>query len=611
VTKYSQDILDYAAESGLISKDFAEHLKQQYPEYVPLRRIFSQIENTTPEIGGQAVASLSSQTVVRQLKGSEREIESPIRSLLEKTADAFVQGEKNKAAKVLASYRDLSGNPFQISEIEGPKPTGVHTFSYLDDGVKRTFAAPKEIVQAAKSLDVQRMNLLARVLAMPVRVARVGITGVNPAFLAANVARDQLTGFLNSPQGLATIGNPSNFTRSLFEALKHGELFDEMMREGALGTSYDLARTQITNTIENVRSQRTMATRIDYLRRHPLQLLRSAEDLLAKGEVFTRIQHYIAGKEAALKAGLPEEEARIAGARNARENTTNFLRRGEWGTALNSMFLYLNANIQGTRTLLRAMKTRPKETGAKIATAVFLPVAMATAWNMADPDRRKAYEDIADFEKENNIILVPPNPTIDEKGRYRLLKIPLSQEVNNIARIPRRAIEAAFGADPVAAGDIAEALIGTVSPVGTSRGQVISSILSNPAARVPAELSTNKNFFTNREIVPDSERSRILKELRTGGTARAIAKQLGVSPLYVEEAIRETIGGTGSQAINAIDNATKLVTGNPDYPVGGESTPEATYRRFGLAYGGERLRRARERQNQAKERALQSRVPQP
>lgn len=609
VSEYSRKLLDYVTESGLISPELADHLKKTYPDYAPLQRVFSEIENAGAQGVGSGPSSISGQTVVRKLKGSLREIESPIESMMSKTMDAFTQGEKNKAGQLLASYRDLPGNPFQIEEIVGDKiQTGAHTISYLDQGVKRTFTTTKEIAQAAKSLDVQRLGIVGRIFAAPVRVAKVGITGINPAFLVSNIVKDQITGFINSERGIATLGNPMTFSRALFQAVGHGELFDEMIREGALGTSFDMARNQIPATVASIRSTRSLATRAAYMARHPGQFLRAAEDILARGEEFTRIQHYIAGKQGAIADGLTEEEARIAGARAARENTVNFARRGEFGTILNSGFMYLNAQIQGTRTLLRNLSSRPMATGAKIGTAVFLPVAMATAWNMKDPVRRKAYEDVAEFEKENNIILVPPEPTQDEKGRWRVIKIPLSQEINNLAKVPRRSIEQAFGSDPVKAGEIAEALAGTVSPIGTSKNQMLSTVVSNPAVKVPLEIHYNTNLFTGREIVPSSPGSRYRKELQTGGTARAIGRQLGMSPIDIEEAIRESFGGTGTQVLNLTDRTTKVLSGNKDYPVGGESSLEATRRRFALAFGGEVQRRQKQQAADAKEKVMQSMV---
>lgn len=595
VTDYSRKLLDYSVDSGLISKELAQKLKETYPDYVPLNRIFQEDELVDHGFGGgRAVASLSKQTVVRKLAGSEREIASPLESLIAKTNDAFRQGEKNKAARLLASYKDLPGNPFDLRELAKGE-SAPHTISFLNHGVKRTFQTTREIADAAKALNVQQLNILGKILAFPVRVAKLGITGINIPFVASNIAKDQVTAFINSSKALQTsIANPVNFTKALFAAVKHDDLYEELVREGGGGTSFDIARDQIPATIDRIRASRSTASRVLYTVRHPSELLRTVENIIARSEEVTRLQQYRGTREALLKQGMSAAEAKIAAAKAARENTVNFARRGEWGTVLNSAFLYLNAGIQGTRTLIRSAATRPAATAAKIATTVFLPVSIATAWNMSDPDRRTAYSDIAEFEKENNIIIVPPNPTKDDRGRWNVIKIPLAQGVNNLATVPRRALEQALGLDDVRSREIAQALIATVSPIAPTKGAILSS-LTPQAIKPTLEQASNTNFFTGRTIVSpymtgQPPEKQVYKD--TSGAARRIAKLFKMSPLKVESFIKETFGGVGSQALNAIDRA--LATGKliPPEQIGGESTFEATIRRFRKATGGELERKA-------------------
>jgi hypothetical protein len=590
VTTYSQKILDYSVDSGLISKELAMKLKEAYPDYVPLHRIFDEDEIKDFGFGGgKAVASLSKQTVVQKITGSEREIASPIESLIQKTNDAFRQGEKNKAARILAGYKDLPGNPFELVEL-AKGDSAPHTVSYLDNGVKRTFATTKEIAAAAKALNVQQMNILGKILAFPVRVAKLGITGINIPFVASNIAKDQVTGFINSNKALATsIANPVNFTKALFSAIKHDELYEELVREGAGGTSFDVARDQIPASITRLRAGRSVASKVRFTVTHPGELLRTIENIIGRSEEVTRLQQYRGTKEALLKEGMPEAEARIAAAKAARENTVNFARRGEWGTVLNSAFLYLNAGIQGTRTLVRSASTRPIQTGAKIATSVFLPVSMATAWNLSDPERRAAYEDIALYEKENNIIIVPPNPTKDDKGRWNVIKIPLAQGVNSLASVPRSALEQAFDLDDVRARDVAQSLVATVSPIAPTKGAAVSA-LTPQAIKPTLEQASNTNFFTGRNIVPPYMTKKPAEEQvykETSGSARRIGRAFNMSPLKVESFIKETFGGVGTQALNGIDRALAAGKLIPKEQIGGESTFEAVVRRFMKATGGE------------------------
>lgn len=590
VTDYSRKLLGYSVDSGLVSSELATKLKEAYPDYVPLNRVFNELEKTGGNFGGgKAVASLSKQTVVQKLVGSERQIESPIESLLSKTNDAFRQGEKNVAAKLLVGYKDLPGNPFLLRELK-PGESAVSTISYLDNGIKKTYETTKAISEAAKALNVQQLNILGKILAAPVRIAKVGITGINIPFVATNVVKDQISAFINSERSLATsVANPKNFVKSLFAALGHGELYQEVVREGAGGTSFDIARNQVAKTVESIRAGRSIGSRILYTAKHPSELFRAVENIVARSEELTRIQQYQGTKASLIKEGMKEAEAKIAASKAARENTVNFARHGEWGPVLNSAFLYLNAGIQGSRTLVRNLAERPIATTAKIVSDVFLPQVTATAWNMSDPERRAAYNDISDFEKKNNIIIIPPNPTKDAQGRWNVIKIPLSQEINNLSNIPRIMMERAMGGDKIKAQDIASSLIGTVSPINPDKGSILSG-LTPQAIKPTLEESTNKNFFTGGDIVPQSL-SKLSPELQakdnTSGSARLLGKGLGVSPLKVESFIKETFGGLGSQVLNALDNVFAKTGVIPKDQIGGESTLSATLRRFNKAQGGE------------------------
>lgn len=600
VSDYSKKLLDYSAETGLVSKELAAKLRTQYPDYVPFNRIFSEAEETGRGTAG-GVASLSRQTVVQKIKGSVREIESPLQSLLAKTNDVFKQGEKNRAAQMLASYEKLPGNPFNLKELDGfvDDATGKtlktfddkakDTISFFEDGVKRTFQTTPEIAKAAKSLNVQQMNVLQKVLAFPVRVARLGLTGINIPFVASNIVKDQVSAFVNTNKAMKTsIANPVNFFRSLLSAVKHDDLYDDLVRAGGGGTSYDLARSQVDVSFDKIRSTRNLGSRILYTVSHPGDLLRAVEDIVSRSEELTRIQQFRGTRQALLKEGMDAENATIAAAKAARENTVNFARRGEWGTVLNSTFLYLNAGIQGTRTLLRNLKTKPVATSAKIAVSTLFPVASVTAWNLSDPERRAAYEDIPDYEKENNIIIIPPSPTQDEDGKWNVIKIPLSPEIRYFANGLRQPLEAAHGLDPVKFKDVAKNILGIFTPVNPLEDGFVSQIV--PQAVKPAiESRVNKNLFTGSPLIPRglenlSPENQVKKS--TSGTARKLGGLAEISPIRVEEFIKGTFGGVGSQALNASDRLLNKAGVVPEDQIGGTSISEGITKRFAKAAGG-------------------------
>lgn len=573
VNQYSRKLLDYAVKSGLIDEKLAKGLVEKYPEYVPLNRIFSELEQPNFRGTGKGVASLSRQTVVQKLQGSEREIRSPIESLLLKTQDAFSQGEKNIAAKQLASYKSLPGFEGLIKEVDAGS-RAPHTFSFIENGVKKTYATTREIEAAAKALNVEQMGILGKIISTPTRMLQLGATGLNIPFVVTNVVKDEVTGFVNSNRAAKTsILNPANYVKALFSAVKHDELYKDLVRNAGGGTSFDIARDAPNLSIAKIRSPKM------YTVRHPLELLRTIENLVGRGEELGRIKNFEGTRQALLKEGRTLQDANLLGGQAARENTANFARRGSFGRVINWMIPFFNAGIQGSRQMVRSFQNAPAQTSTKVAATIFTPIAVATVWNLSDPQRKQIYADIPQHEKENNIILIPPDVTQDERGRYNVIKIPLPPGLSNLGTIVRRALETTQGLDAIKFGEIATNLITAGTSVDVTSGNKLASTFTPQLAKPLVESTTNTNLFTGQRIIPDYMKNRPAElQTRPGVTpiATGIGKLLNVSPLMVENFAQTQLGGLGSQLL------------------GKESPIGNLERRFKKASGGELLDRVYE-----------------
>lgn len=589
VNQYSRKLLDYSVESGLIDKSLARQLTQKYPDYVPLQRVFNELEKNSFQGAGKAIASLSKQSVVKKIEGSNREIASPIESLLLKTQTAFEQGEKNKAARMLASYKDLPTMKNIIKELPSGQ-SATHSFSYLDNGVKKTFETTPEIAAAAKNLNQEQMNVILKILSVPTRILQLGATGLNLPFVATNIAKDQVTAFVNSNKAArSSLLNPVNFGRALFSAVKHDDLYNEVVRNAGMQTSFDIARDQPNLSVTKLRSGKAIGSKIAFTATHPGELLRGIENVIGRAEEATRIQQYRGTYKALIGEGRTPQDARLLAAQAARNNTANFARKGDIGKVINYVIPFFNAGIQGSRSFVRAMQTRPLETGAKVAIGVFAPIAATTMWNLNDPERKKVYEDINDYEKQNNIIIIPDGATKDAKGKWNVIKIPLPPGLSNLGTVVRRSLEQANGMDPVSFSEAATNFIAAGTAQDLSSLSKLLSTFTPQAVKPFVESATNTNLFTGNKIVPDS-----MKDLPpnqqvrdyTSGTARLIGGALNQSPLKVENFVRTAAGGVGSQLINASDTVLNKAGVVPDSQVGGENPIDNINRRFLQASGG-------------------------
>lgn len=596
-TEYNKKMIDYQQESGLISKELADELKKN-PEYVPFNRVFGEEElasRKAPAGAGRGTASQSGQSTVKKIEGSERAVDSPMISSMTNTLNMFREGERNRAANMLISYESLPDNPLKLRKLDpGETIDGKSVISAMVDGKKVTYETTPQIAAAAKSLNAEDIGLVGSILNAPVRVLRLGATGVNPAFIAANLVKDQTSAFINSRKATKTsILNPMNFVGSAMEALGHGEVYQQMVRDGAYGTSFDVGRKQVAKSVAKTRAGRNAASNIAFTAKSPKQLLRAIEDTVSRSEELTRIQLYKGTYDALIKEGRTVADARILAADQARRGTVNFARAGTYGRVINQVVPYFNAGIQGSRNLTSSIRRDPVGTGAKIATTVFLPIAAATTWNISDPERKAAYDDINDFEKENNIIIVPPNPTKNEDGRWNVIKIPLSPDIAGLGGIVRQALEAAEGYDPQSFGSIAANLFKSGTSVDLTNGsRSLVSSYTPQGAKPFIESSLNKNLFTGNPIVPDDQIDLPTNEQvgkNTSGTAKVLGGIANISPRKIDNFISTSAGGVGRNLVNASDTALASagVIGRED--VRGQSVPNSISSRFASASGGKEI----------------------
>lgn len=596
IYSYNAKLRDYLVQSGLISEDLSKTLAKEYPNYVPLKRVFTEAEQAAmSQVSGRGgPASIGSQNVIKKLKGSERDIVNPLESLLENTGLAFREGERNKGASMLAKY--VKDGIIPGTEVKG-STSAKHTFSFLDAGKKRVFEVSPEIATAAKNLNADQLSKALRIIAIPTRMLQLGATGMNVPFVLGNLVKDQVTASVISKKPLSTsIANPLNFVKAAFESVKHGDVYDNWVRSGSsASTSFDIARGSAPNTIESIRSGRSVASKIKYVAKNPSQILRALEDVIGTTENLTRIQQYSGTKQALLKEGRTAADADILAGAASRTNTANFPRKGEYGKVLNSIIPFFNAGIQGARSLRQAFTSDPMGTSLRFTASVGLPITAATLWNLSNYERKAAYDDIPEYEKENNIIIMPEKPVKDADGNYNAIKIPVTPGLSNLMSIMRRQVEG-VGVNAQEAmkvlSDLTAANTSFELPIDSDSTRQLAGQMTPQAIKLVLEPTLNKNFFTGADIVPSYMKNKPPEEQvrdNTSGTARILGKALNASPLQVENTISSGGAGTGRQLLNLSDRILSSSGKIPEDQVGGRSITEDVKRRFIKVRGGEKV----------------------
>lgn len=585
VREYSDKVLQQTVDYGLISQDTANYLRKKYPDYVPFDRIFSDKELATQMKHGVGVgeASLSTQDIIQRIEGSSRSIDSPLNALITKTQDMIQQGERNKTAELLASYAKDPKNPFQLRELKPDEVAdGRPTISYLDNGTKRTFLAAPEVARAAKNMNREQMGIILRALAAPARLLRMGATTVNAGFTMANVVKDFVGATINSKGGFNSM-NPKSIVSALGAAFHHnGDLYAEMQREGVLGNIYELTRNASDLNLNEIRSHKNILTRSLHNAKSPLKTL---ENTIGRSEDFGRALQYVANKKYAKRKGMSESEAIKFAADQARWNSTNFLRSGTYGKAINAIVPYSNANIQGQRITLRRMKENPARYTGKIALGIVAPTVAAMALSYSNEENKKIMENLPDYVKENNVVVIGPGAKYNkEQNKWEGVYLvpvppqfsPLHRQLHNMVRSAMTGQQFDTGK---AVGDAVEQVT-TVNPMEIRR----TGAQYVPQAVKPfVETWANKNLYTGQEVVPEGMKNLDGKDQwdnSTSLTARKVGELTGLSPKQIDNAFRTSTAGGGQNLLHGMDFAIAKATGASDDEIKGRSMLDSVVGRF-------------------------------
>lgn len=586
VYSYNQKLLDSATEYGLISKELSASLKKQYPEYVPLNRIFKEDELGAFSGSGKGDASISTQGAVKKLEGSKRAIRSPLNSIIDKTRVVVEQGERNKAAQMLASYKDLPDNPFNLKELNANETIGNrNTIAFLDNGKKRVFEVDKEIADAAKNMTREEIGLWGRIAAAPARVLRLGATGVNAGFAGANIVKDIVGAAINSKHPVR-VADPRNMGKALAAALNHnGKYYQELMREGVAGTSFDMHRNPLKSNIGEIRSQKNLARRAAYNATNPKQWYRTVENSIGRSEDFGRALQYYSNKSGFEAKGMSKADAKILAADQARNNSTNFFRHGSYGKNINMAIPYWNAGVQGARIQTRRIAERPAQTLAKIGMVIAAPSAMIAVNNYSDEKKRQIMSEISDYEKEGNIVIVGNDAKFNETtGRWDgVYKIPVPPQHIGIHKTIQDAVESSYTGKAFDLVKNLGAISENYTTVDPTDGRKLANRYTPQGLKLIAEPMTNTNFFTGNKIVPDSQKNLPAADQYneyTSGTAKLLGKATNLSPRVLDNAIRTGSGGAGQNVVRFSDTALSKVGAIDKKEIQGTGVVDSVTNRF-------------------------------
>jgi len=483
--KEMEKVVDTLESEGLITSETAGYLKSK-GDYSPRKFIQHIDPESTYVIGGKTI-TVPDSGIKALDEGSYNVMETNSRLLLESVisrtqARAFRNRANNAAYEIADSFPDngifRKAKVYKTTKEGKPvyqeAPAGHTKIKVMIKGEAKEIIMPDEYAKEW----IQRDPLITQMMADIIgwfsgnKILKAMATGYNPGFAVTNLPRDiahiwivtsEHSSFL--PKYVFQIANDLRATKK-DAFLRKGEFID-YVDEGGMMTFLTHQGKAFKDSIKQVKEAQKVLGYVG-----------------ETSEIWTRL----ALRKRAIRKGKDPYEATFIA-----RNYLDFFQGGNVMKALDSAFPYLNAGIQGTRGIFRALADRPVQTLWKFAQLGALASGAYLAIHYASEEIKECYDHIPDRDKVNNFCFPTPFRIIDKSGneRYFYFKIAKDQGQRIVCTLFENLMAKVLGKE-VNADQISQAVQEFIPIIPTEK--------LPPTIDAMMGYMANKDFWTREDI---------------------------------------------------------------------------------------------------------------
>lgn len=526
----NRNILAIMHHEGMLSDKLYAKLLADHKHYVSLARTFEDDAGASQGFGASdSFINVSNNIKKLTDEGSVRDVKDPLQTIPQNIARSLIAVERNKVAQKFVAHSELYGTGGVIEKVSGNAKPKDSSFNVWQRGEQITYDTTPEIYQAMQSLKPDGIdNLTHLLLKMPSNVMRAGAVVYNPAFLAKNLGRDQLTAYLNSRYGYKPF---YDMAKGMLHLLRKDDMYHEFVTSGALMSA-------ITQDAKTMVPELAKAYAEKGLRRKIFKAINPAASLSALSEFIeqsTRMGLY--GR--ARKHGATITEATM----EARESTLDFGRAGIQGRKWNRYVPFFNAVIQDPVIFMERIRENPARMMKRSAPMIMGSLALYALIQSNDQTAAE-YDEMMPYEK-NMFWNIPVPKWVSKTGWVRYPK-PFGPGFL-FGSLPERVADMVKGKDKTDKGmkEWAKGFLKGFNPVSLP-----------PLIQAVYEWQANYSFFRERSIVPQRE-AKLPEEQQYGPTTSEVSKfigeHFGLSPRKVDNLGQNLAAGAWTQGNNFID----------------------------------------------------------
>ena len=545
------------ANAGLISPETAQFFYNNYPWYNPVKYM----DEAQAHFEGVSKAISNSNPGWRKLGeiGSEGEIVDPVNAMWVsnlRTEELIAKNEAAKAtAKIFQADPQLAGKVKIVPEGERVW-SNMGQMSYMENGKKITLEIPKEAEEAIKQLNVIPKVDTFRIAGAINAVSRAGTTTMNIAFFVPNMAVDTLTAMITSGVGPVHIGR--RLAYNLKGIVKEDKVMADMLKaKGGMSGFWGKSPEELAREATK-QGNLVLKGGKDWKRffAAPIEAVQKTGHAI---EMAPRTAVY----EKGIGKGLTKEQAAL----EARRSTIDFQRSGSLIRELNSLYMYLNAGVQGSMVPFRALRDNPM---ARVRATGYMGIVAA---NYAYNRQFEEYKDVPNYYKYGaGLLFMVPSNEYDKRGNkvpHFITVIPNQREWTLFSSPVIYAMSKLDGSNPQDFEMFINDLVPRVNPLSKFTGQGGYPVPTQLGATWFSAYVMNKDPFTGKDVVP-AELQNLPKEQQydeySSQAAIKAGSVLGMSPKKLEFFVKGVFGGVGSQFLEAVDYASSKLSPNKADP---------------------------------------------
>lgn len=573
VWRLLREVLTEARDAGLIKPESYNYITSRGDDYTPIEVI----EHINDELGGGPTRTLSqrSQDILMRMEGTTKGTRGALPATYQKISRSIIAIERNKVAQKFVAMRSIPGMEKQIRLLgeHESAPEGFEKFYVFERGVRRTYAVPAGVARSVLHMGQKEMDFLSRVLTAFNKPFKAGATGLNINFAIPNFVRDLKDFATLSEYGLRA-RNAKEAAKLPVQAAQLGmdllEAFFHVIKKDDVYRNILSSRALFSTIQKNITPEAFLASlrKQEAVQSAGSKLLSAIPRLINILEETPKVASSIRGQRAG------DEPDRVALETRRYGGTPDLEAKGFYTPDIGALYPFFGARVQGTRRAIERAAQRPGELSLLYGISGVLAIL-----GYLHNKRFRDYDTIPENDKRKNQIWMTGI-------RFRTAE---GKEIPFYFRISRTQLEEAiFGTMEsaldmyfnVAGADALQEAVNAVtsfSPLTLNinvKKPVESALLSlasglNPVLKNPIELLPAGGLNTYQQIPLESleiqqrepyaryrptttETAKLLGRI---GTTRGPEGQLkgGVSPIKIEQGVRNFTGGLGQMGLEASD----------------------------------------------------------